>query len=82
MIELINKNMATLAMLAALAMVLSALVSLLWAGKIQGDSATATAFVTSVGSICGAIAGYSMRRTTDSTVQTPGVQVTKNETGG
>ena len=77
----LEKNFATLAMLVALAMILTALVLMLWLHMIQGDSATATALVTSIGTIVGGIAGYSMHRTTDATVQGNGVKVTKLETG-
>lgn len=82
MLSLLHKNFATIAMLAALAMVLSVFSVLVWAGKITGESAAATALLTSTGTIVGGIAGFSMRRTSDtSSVQTTGaVQVSKSET--
>jgi len=82
MISLLQKNFATLAMLLALGMILSSLVIMLWQKMIGPDSATATALVTSIGTIVGGIAGYSMHKREDSTMQTQqGVQITKSATG-
>lgn len=84
MMNLLQKNFATVSMLLALGMILSALVTMLHWKMIEGDSSTATALVTSIGTIVGGIAGYSMHKTTDSTMQTQpagGVQVSKTETG-
>lgn len=82
MLDLLNRNFATVSMLVALGMVLTALVTLLMTGKITADAAIATALGTSVGSIVGGIAGYSMHRSSDTTAQANGIQITKTETGG
>jgi hypothetical protein len=76
----IDKNFPIVAMLIGLGMVLTALVVLLTTGKITADSSTATQLTGAVIAIVGGIAGYSMHKTTDAAMQTPGTQVTTKET--
>lgn len=80
MLDLLNRNFATLAMLLGLGMVLTTLVLLIMAGKITAESAVATGLVSLASAAVGGITGYSMHKTTDSAVQTPsGIQIAKSE---
>ena len=81
MIDLLNKNFATLSMLLALAFVVLAIMLLIMWGKCSGSDVVIVALCSAVTGLAGGIGGYSMHKTADSMVQTPGVLITKTETG-
>jgi len=80
-IQLLDKNFATLAMLLALVFVTATVGVLIFCGKALGSDVVTTALCSAVTGLAGGIGGYSMHRTADSSVQSPGVQITKTETG-
>ncbi len=81
MLSLLDKNFATLAMLCALLFVVVAVAVLILSGKCQGSDVVITALCSAVTGLAGGIGGFSMHKTSDSTMQTPGVQITKTDTG-
>jgi putative effector of murein hydrolase LrgA (UPF0299 family) len=81
MLTLLDKNFATLSMLLALIFVTATVGVLVWSGKASESGVITTALCSAVTGLAGGIGGYSMHKTADSSVQTPGVQITKTETG-
>lgn len=81
MIELLKQNFPTFAMLLALNCVTVAVVALILSGKCQGSDVVIVALCSAVTGLAGAIGGYSMHKTADSSVQADGINVSKTVTG-
>ena len=81
MVAILKDNFSTFAMLLSLLIITGAVVVLILSGRCTGNDVAVASLCTAVGSVAGGIAGYSMHKTADSSVQSSGVQITKSETG-
>ena len=61
MLQILDRNMATIAMLVGLILVLGTLVLLVMSGKVGPDSNLSTGLVSLASGAVGGITGYSMR---------------------
>lgn len=77
--SIVDRNFATIAMLVAFIAALAAVVILILMGRCN-DTILSTLGAAVTG-LAGALGGYSMHRSSDTSVQTPSVQVSKTETG-